>query len=156
MFEARSRINAWQGHWEVLSEGWIVTLTELHLINAANEAFQRTQTSKWSDFHFSLFLLWPCMRSKTCSHAITQCPGWIWQNNLSNMVNVCFVVGPKKTGTIFTERIAAKFSASFPDTTAPSFVFYSLEQNVDKETNVYGHFHCVILSFSQKFLKIIS
>lgn len=32
--------------------------------------------------------------------------------------------------------MAAKYSAIFPDITAPSFIFYSLEQNVDRETNV--------------------
>lgn len=32
--------------------------------------------------------------------------------------------------------MAAKYSAFFPDIISPSFIVYSLEQNVDKVTNV--------------------
>lgn len=38
----------------------------------------------------------------------------------------------KQTELIFTENGSQIFCLFFPDITAPSFIFYSPEQNVDK------------------------
>jgi len=47
--------------------------------------------------------------------------------------------------------MVAKYPALFPDITSPSFIFYSLEQNADKETNASE-----ALRTLQHFLYIIS
>lgn len=66
----------------------------------------------------------------------------------------------KQTEAIFIENGRQIFSLFFPDITAPSFIFYSLEQNVDKETNAsealrtLQHFLCIIFNnFTDLFKK---
>ncbi len=57
--------------------------------------------------------------------------------------------------------MAAKYSAFFPDITVPSFIFYPLEQNVDKETNAseasrtLQHFLCSIFKYLTDLFKKI-
>lgn len=65
----------------------------------------------------------------------------------------------KQTEPILTERMEPKIRPFFPDVTAPSFIFRSLEHVVDKKTNASealrtpGLFLCIIFKDFTQALK---